>query len=73
MGVNLGISPHTVHTHLERLYRKLGVGSRVALTTKIAFEVLGLAREGRLSRHACDPPSRSLSSATDAFRAALGQ
>src|SRR5580765_3280665 len=27
----LMISVHTVHTHLERLYRKLGVSSRVAL------------------------------------------
>jgi DNA-binding CsgD family transcriptional regulator len=27
----LGISVHTVHTHLERLYRKLGVKSRTQL------------------------------------------
>ncbi len=51
----LGISSHTVHTHVERLYRKLGVSSRVDLTAKIAFEVLGLAREGRLS---CPPAAR---------------
>jgi len=27
----LGISRHTVHTYLDRLYRKLGVGSRAQL------------------------------------------
>jgi DNA-binding CsgD family transcriptional regulator len=55
IGDKLGISPHTVHTHLERLYRKLGVSSRVGLTAKIAFEVLRFAREGRLS---CPPAAR---------------
>ncbi len=28
IGSTLGIASHTVHTHLERLYRKLGVHSR---------------------------------------------
>lgn len=32
----LDISGHTVHTHLERLYHKLGVGSRVELVICIA-------------------------------------
>ena len=32
---DLGISPHTVHTHLERLYRKLDVGSRCAVVVKV--------------------------------------
>ena len=27
----LGISQHTVHTHIERLYQKLDVGSRIQL------------------------------------------
>lgn len=35
----LGISAHTVHTHVERIYRKLGVSSRCAL----AVHVLGRA------------------------------
>jgi DNA-binding CsgD family transcriptional regulator len=31
IGRELGISRHTVHTHLERLYRKTGVNSRLQL------------------------------------------
>ncbi len=31
----LSISEHTVHTHMERLRRKLGVGSRAALLVRI--------------------------------------
>ena len=38
----LRISMHTVHTHLERLYRKLGVSSRVALVLYILSEYLSL-------------------------------
>lgn len=33
----LGISAHTVHSHLERLYRKLQIGSREELITR-AFQ-----------------------------------
>lgn|SRR6266498_2424422 len=36
----LMISMHTVHTHLERLYRKLGVSSRVRLVLYILSEYL---------------------------------
>jgi DNA-binding NarL/FixJ family response regulator len=36
----LKISVHTVHTHLERLYRKLGISSRVALVLYIFSEYL---------------------------------
>ena len=36
----LKISMHTVHTHLERLYRKLGVSSRTALVLYILAEYL---------------------------------
>ncbi|TWU20356.1 helix-turn-helix transcriptional regulator [Bythopirellula polymerisocia] len=32
----LGISPHTAHTHLERLYHKLRVNSRVELIVRLA-------------------------------------
>ena len=31
----LGISPHTVHTHRERLYHKLGVTDRVKLVLRV--------------------------------------
>ena len=34
----LGISPHTVHTHLNRLYAKLGVSSRVELIVLLVQE-----------------------------------
>ncbi|HSQ28855.1 MAG TPA: helix-turn-helix transcriptional regulator, partial [Gemmatimonadaceae bacterium] len=35
MGAELGISPHTVHTHLERVYRKVGVRGRVQLVVRV--------------------------------------
>jgi DNA-binding NarL/FixJ family response regulator len=37
---DLTISVHTVHTHLERLYRKLGVSTRVGLVVYILSEYL---------------------------------
>lgn len=37
----LGISPHTVHTHLERLYRKLGVRGRCGVVLRVLAEHLG--------------------------------
>lgn len=36
----LGISSHTVHTHLERLYRKLSVRSRTMLVVRIFAECM---------------------------------
>jgi DNA-binding CsgD family transcriptional regulator len=39
----LGISPHTVHTYVERLYRKLSVRSRCQLTMKL-FETFVLLK-----------------------------
>jgi DNA-binding CsgD family transcriptional regulator len=35
MAASLSISPHTVHSHLERLYRKLGVTSRCQVVSRI--------------------------------------
>ena len=40
IALDLTISVHTVHSHLERLYRKLGVGSRVELVLCILSEYL---------------------------------
>ncbi len=38
----LGISYHTVHTHLERLYKKLGVCSRPAMMVQIFSAYIAL-------------------------------
>ena len=34
----LGISAHTVHTHVRAIYRNLGVHSRAALSAKLLAE-----------------------------------
>jgi DNA-binding CsgD family transcriptional regulator len=38
IGRVLGMSPHTVHTHLERLYKKIGVASRSHLILRVFAE-----------------------------------
>lgn len=43
---DLGISPYTVHSHLERLYKKLGVGSRCGLIVRIFAEYIALETAG---------------------------
>jgi DNA-binding NarL/FixJ family response regulator len=40
IAAELGIAPRTVDTHLERLYRKLTVTTRVALVLRVMEEVL---------------------------------
>jgi ATP/maltotriose-dependent transcriptional regulator MalT len=40
IAADLTISVHTVHTHLERLYRKLGVSTRAGLILCILSEYL---------------------------------
>jgi DNA-binding NarL/FixJ family response regulator len=54
IGRELSISEHTVHTHIERLYRKLEVSSRSELLVRIFAEFLAgrssgvdIARGGR--------------------------
>jgi DNA-binding NarL/FixJ family response regulator len=47
----LGISPHTVHTHCERLYRKLAVTDRVKLVLRIIDEFLVLTKTSRAGLH----------------------
>ncbi len=39
IAADLGISPHTVHTHFERLHRKLDVANRVQLVLRVMAEV----------------------------------
>ena len=47
IAADLGISPHTVHTHLDRLHRKLGVHDRVELVLRVVTEYLSLtSRQG---------------------------
>ena len=42
IAADLRISPHTVHTHIERLRRKLAVVDRVALVLQVMEEFLRL-------------------------------
>jgi len=42
IAADLGISPHTVHTHLERLRHKLAVVDRAALILQVVQEFLRL-------------------------------
>ena len=44
IGDHLGMSPHTVHTHIERLYRKLEVTSRCQLVTRLFVTFAGMSR-----------------------------
>ena len=52
IATDLHISPHTIHTHSERLYRKLAVTNRVKLVLRIIgeFIALTLAAESVSSR-----------------------
>lgn len=38
----LNISPHTVHTHVDRLHRKLNVSNRVQVVLRVTDEFLRL-------------------------------
>jgi DNA-binding CsgD family transcriptional regulator len=40
IAADLGISPHTVSTYLQRIYTKLRVGSRVQLIVRVIGEYL---------------------------------
>ena len=42
IATDLNISPHTVHTHVERLHHKLQVANRVQLVLRVMDEFLGL-------------------------------
>lgn len=62
IAMDLHISPHTVHTHVERIYRKLHVSSRVELTRVVYGAILQKIAEpgsrlhpicGRLTEGSC--------------------
>jgi DNA-binding NarL/FixJ family response regulator len=42
IAADLGISPHTVHTHFNRLHRKLAEADRVGLLVRVMDEFLTL-------------------------------
>jgi DNA-binding CsgD family transcriptional regulator len=42
IAADLGISPHTVHSHIKRLHHKLGVADRVELILRVTNEFLAL-------------------------------
>jgi DNA-binding NarL/FixJ family response regulator len=42
IAAHYGVSPHTIHTHCERLYHKLEVNDRVKLVLRITDEFLAL-------------------------------
>jgi DNA-binding CsgD family transcriptional regulator len=42
IAADLGISPHTVHSHFERLHYKLAVADRVELIVRVMDEFLAL-------------------------------
>lgn len=46
----LGISAHTVHTHLERVYRKAGVCGRASLIVEVFAQHLKLLGRGPVDR-----------------------
>ena len=43
IAADLGISARTVHTHFDRLRRKLGVGTRTGLMLRVTRQFLALA------------------------------
>jgi DNA-binding NarL/FixJ family response regulator len=42
IAADLGMSPHTVHTHIERLHQKLGVTDRVEVVVRVMQEFIAL-------------------------------
>ena len=42
IAAHYGVSPHTIHTYCERLYRKLAVTDRVKLVLRVTDEFLAL-------------------------------
>ncbi len=62
MARRLAISVHTVHTHLERLYRKLGVSTRCGAAIRVFAEYAGPRSPACAAGHRTDsitPPQSS--------------
>ena len=53
----LGISSHTVHTHLGRLYRKLGVRNRCQLLVRVFEEYVNLQSSMAICDGALNEPT----------------
>jgi len=56
IGARLGLSHHTVHTYVRRLYRKLGVSSRSSALVRVFDEHLRLQRRTVRTRAPAPPP-----------------
>jgi len=56
----LGLSPHTVHTYLWRIYRKLRVQSREELLVRVFAEFRSLPKRSSTARKKQDARQRSL-------------
>ncbi len=48
IAARLGISVHTVHTYLKRIYWKLGVNSRAGLVVRVFREYVAHTRQGKV-------------------------
>ncbi len=57
VAADLGLSPDTVRTHLKRLYRKLGVHSRVRVACRVYRQYVVILTARSPNRSAC--PSRA--------------
>jgi DNA-binding CsgD family transcriptional regulator len=50
---DLDVSVHTIHSHLDRMYRKLHVGNRCALVVRIFSTYLIMESQGLISVQHC--------------------
>lgn len=48
IAAELGISPHTVHTHVERVYHKLGAANRAQLLVRVMTAFVALAASAKI-------------------------
>ncbi len=48
IAAELGISPHTVHTHVERVYHKLWAANRAQLLVRVMTAFVALAASAKI-------------------------